>query len=948
MTGDDPGSASWRQIKGDHYKVIYPDGTDSIARRYLYLFEKTHETNRAELHVDIPYMPIIIHPYEVRSNGATVWVPRRLEIYSTPMYDPLFPCNWETMLALHEGRHVGQMTHYTKGVFKALSYLVGEQSAAPGMALFSDSYMMEGDAVLHETNFTSSGRGRSAWFLRHYRTSFISGEYNSFTKWRLGAYDKYYPNIYTFGYLFASHLRDETGNVHVNGDLFETESRLWWKTFWNYVESHKAVSGLAPRTLWSEAVSGQADRWIADDAMRAPFSPRKDLVSKRGRMFTRYTEIFRQDSSSLIMTKSGLGDSRQLVKVDASGNQKRLRYISSETSNLKYDGRNSIYFAEIVPDPRWTLRSFSILRKYDIPSGRITDITKRSRYFNPALSDEDGYLLAVEYMVEGGSRLVKVNCEDGTAEKVADAPDGGQLVEVAVSDGKIYATAIIEDGIGIYEMKEDGWRTIVDPQPSNINYLNSDGKKGLSFNSDLDGVDNVYFLDPSTGNLDRVTSSRFGTSSPSVDTATNTLFYSDYDLNGFAPVSVSLDSVVKVRKSFANPYKYTLADELAEQSRQAAKKMSAEEDSILYKSVYGKESSRFSKMANLFHIHSWAPLYVNIDRVMEMSFENINRTVAPGVMMMSQNLLGTAVTTAGYSYHNGFHAGHLNFNYSGLYPVFELAVDFNDRQHTVTNLDAVDNIIRYRGSNIDSPSLEIAAKVYLPLDFSRSGWSVGIIPQIQYNFNNDKVIYTGDMTRYHSLGCSFRYYRMKDYPTSCVYPRWGYGVNLGMRSVSSPLAHSDRLYYFNLYGYLPGFTSTQGLRLSCSRQWQKSLFNYGSIGNMVSMPRGYEERVLTDYSLLSADYVIPIYAVSGAEFLIGYLKRMRVIPFVDAAIDRSLLLEEGILKDREKAEKMLSYGFDWMIDGNLFNMSMNLSVGFRYARTLDGSNYMGVLFSTDL
>ena len=54
---------------------------------------------------------------------------------------------------------------------------------------------------------------------------------------------------------------------------------------------------------------------------------------------------------------------------------------------------------------------------------------------------------------------------------------------------------------------------------------------------------------------------------------------------------------------------------------------------------------------------------------------------------MSQNTLGTLTSTAGYSYHKGFHAGHLRVDYSGLLPVISLKFDINDRfrTHTLRN-----------------------------------------------------------------------------------------------------------------------------------------------------------------------------------------------------------------------------------------------------------------------
>ena len=50
--GNDPASAKWSVIQGDTYKVIFPQQTDSLARRYLYLFEKLRHTNLTGLKIE--------------------------------------------------------------------------------------------------------------------------------------------------------------------------------------------------------------------------------------------------------------------------------------------------------------------------------------------------------------------------------------------------------------------------------------------------------------------------------------------------------------------------------------------------------------------------------------------------------------------------------------------------------------------------------------------------------------------------------------------------------------------------------------------------------------------------------------------------------------------------------------------------------------------------------
>jgi hypothetical protein len=59
-----------------------------------------------------------------------------------------------------------------------------------------------------------------------------------------------------------------------------------------------------------------------------------------------------------------------------------------------------------------------------------------------------------------------------------------------------------------------------------------------------------------------------------------------------------------------------------------------------------------------------------------------------------------------------------------------------------------------------------------------------------------------------------------------------------------------------------------------------------------------------------------------------------VIPFVDWAYN------QGAREDK----KMLSVGSDVLLDFNFLNIPVPLSVGFRYARTMDNRNLIQFLF----
>ena len=277
--GSAPASVRWSQLKGDHYTVIYPRDIDSLAREFLYAFERSHDAVMAGLHIDPPRMPIILQPYYMNSNGNVSWAPRRVELYTTPPAQPLYALDWETQLAVHEGRHVGQFAHYTQGALRPFQYLAGEQGFALG---FPSTTQMEGDAVQNETDLTGSGRGRDPEFLKYFRTAFLSGDIRSYDRWRYGSYRYYTPNKYAFGYLINSTMRYRSGNYFVMGDILEEKVHSWWRVFSQSHRSYIRGSGLTVRKNWRDAVARYNSMWRWDYLLREPYSKPVSLLADRG------------------------------------------------------------------------------------------------------------------------------------------------------------------------------------------------------------------------------------------------------------------------------------------------------------------------------------------------------------------------------------------------------------------------------------------------------------------------------------------------------------------------------------------------------------------------------------------------------------------------------------------------------------------------------------------
>ncbi|MGX8707956.1 MAG: hypothetical protein ACSW72_04295, partial [Bacteroidales bacterium] len=289
----------------------------------------------------------------------------------------------------------------------------------------------------------------------------------------------------------------------------------------------------------------------------------------------------------------------------------------------------------------------------------------------------------------------------------------------------------------------------------------------------------------------------------------------------------------------------------------------AEEDSLLRRQIDSLESRRYSKILHGFHIHSWAPVYANVDRLMNdiggfdlTNFSNWYEYVAPGVTLISQNHLGTLVSVLGYSYHDHHHGAHAYFSYSGLYPKFDLAVDFNNRSQTHSEYQySPDEGLIVQTDTLARPGLNINAAMYVPLDFSRGGWFTTLTPRLNYVATNDSFRLLDDDAaldvdkRYtHAFIATLRFDTRLGRPTARLTPRLGFGAQLSGQMRLGPKIENTTSYGFNAWMFLPGFGKEDGFKLSYARQFQPwGAYKYTGDYNLVKMPYGYRREPLINY-----------------------------------------------------------------------------------------------------
>lgn len=970
--GSERGRIKWQYMETPDYRIIYPVGMDSLALRYGTLLQQyRYDVGRSAGFLPNQWFnkpwPVVMHPFTGESNGAVVGAPRRMELFTLPdSYNRLSPMPWELNLAIHENRHVAQYQSCYYGFWNWLYYPFGELAPTVAESMYSNAAMLEGDAVVAETALTDAGRGRTADFLAYYRMAFDNRDYRNWYRWRYGSLTHYTPDHYALGYLTIAGIRTGYDAPMFMDDYLSLIS----KPIKGINAMNRTVKKYSQKNLkytWPELINYYKQMWEQDDENRGPFQE-LDVLTPEKRGYTVYRgAVAVTGNHRILAVRTGLDRDPQLVEISSHG-VKALRPFSADSRLVYSAPAKSIFWSEVVPDPRWEMEQDSRIRRMDLVSHKITDFTKDGRYANPVVSPDGKQLAAIEFPVKGGSRAVVFDIDTGKELKSISAPDGLQFTEPAFWNGKLVLAGISDKGTGLYITDFSKIQTVMAPTPAKVRNLLT-RTDGIYLSSDRNGTNEIYRFNPDTKKLVRKTNTKYGATEPFF--LGEEMYFSALQPTGKLISKVDGDISVSVDPS--KVFHYPIADEL-----------SLQEDTLRATpkpadiSVKMTAPMEYNKVRNLFHIHSWMPFYYNTDRFKATYSEYTWQTVALGATLMYQNLTGTASGTLGLSLHenpatNRLGAGlHARMTYTGLYPVFDFALDFGDRPSAIlqqwydVDRDSLFLTTLYQeDARIKRPHMYVGGKatVSLPLGFSKGGWETLIRPSLSltsstdlYYFPAKRVYYNKETGSYNetadnyvsgvssSLMAEARLSAVTQVAKapSQVMPRLGVGADISLKTNLMTTS-----WYANWYGYLPGLFRLQGLKLEAEIQrsdvdvisantfWPNKMEDLAPRGLTDDGIGVVMNRLCPSQLKFSADYVIPAFSIETHITPYVYIRNFEFVPFVD--FTRIKFIENPNLPSDSK--NLYSVGMDFNVRfEKLFMLSTSLKLGIRTAYN-GGSGY---------
>jgi Tol biopolymer transport system component len=899
ISGQDPSKIKWDQINSENFQIIYPQEFRAEAQRLANSLEAVYIYDTYTLNFKPKKISVILHNFSSVSNAFVAWAPKRAEFYTIPGQD-IYPQDWLDQLALHEFRHVVQVSKMYQGFTKILYFLFREQAMAGVLGLYVPFWFLEGDAVSTETALSHSGRGRLPEFEMRLRAQVLQRKIYSYEKALFGSYKDFVPDRYVLGYQLVANARKRYG------------PKIWDKTL-DHVARHpvglfpfshgiRKTSGLSKWKYYRSCLHELDSLWV-DEGSKISYTPFTQLNLRPKKVYTNYRYPQFMNDSQVVAQKAGLANITEYVLLHKDGTEKRI-FRPGFVDPVWLSARgNKIVWSEFSYDKRWGNRTWYDIISYDVSTEKRKRLTRRRFLFAPRLSDDGKKIVAVEASPENKYSLVIIDANTGKDLKKTSHPKNEYLLTPTWSeDGKELIVILLNNngkGIASVNIETDSFKIIL---PYSYKDITQAVKKGdhIYYHGIYSGIDNIYDLEISSGRISQITSSRFGAFDPELSRDGKKLLYADYSAMGFNIASMDIQYASNIRLDNVKDYSIKLYNNIAAQEKGVLNF-----DSFPSKNYPAK---RYLKFPHLLNIHSWAPLSANAS----------NYNINPGITLLSQNKLSTTIVQANYTYNYNERAGGITSSviYQAWYPVISLSTSNKGRAGSYTDAGGMSHRYTWHEQNYGlriSQNLNLTRGKYIRnFNFSlqENYQNIGQAIDAPPNFSGGSIL----RGEWEASGNRLLKVNARD-----MRSRWGQSFSVNYMSGQAGDFKVKSLFTGEVDLYVPGFLKHHSLKLAGVYQMQGT--GRFSFSSPVYLVRGFTGILgYRSFTRVSADYKLP---VAYPDLRLGpvlYLQRIKANFFYDY----------GYAGFTSKNSVYNSLGVEITNDIHLLNFIAPIDIGFRY------------------
>ncbi|NND35253.1 MAG: hypothetical protein HKN76_21880, partial [Saprospiraceae bacterium] len=527
-----PPSIEWMQINTDTVRIIFPSQLEPQAQRLANAIHYLHQHAQEDIGDKTYKIDIVVNNQSTIANGSVSIAPWRSHFLTTPLQDnfALTSMPWLDLLAIHEYRHVTQLSTARRGIVKLLSYLFGQESWAGGANLSIPNWFTEGDAVWAETEFSNQGRGRVAHFLQGYRAFDNEGKRYSYAKARNGSIKDYVPDHYRLGYLLLRHGHEQYGETFWKRVLME--SSAYKGILYPFSNAIKRKTGLNTRELYHQMLD-EVD--LSLNLLPESRGTDEILPTANPTIFTDYLHpYFYAIDSSLIYFK------RTYEKIGAfyafnlaSGREERLLTRGIGIEPYFGHANGLLAWTELTTDSRWHERDYTDIITYDIRKNVRKRITRKMRYFSPQPDSAGVRIICTNVNEIGESSLHLLNAQTGEILKIFQHPGWFYTFPKWSHDSQAVIAAVRDQNghMGLVSIDiETGAERELFPMRNKILGIPAVNAKEVFYSASTETLENIFATDLITGSTRQITEEANGAFQAAL--SPDGLYYTTFTSNG--------------------------------------------------------------------------------------------------------------------------------------------------------------------------------------------------------------------------------------------------------------------------------------------------------------------------------------------------------------------------------------------------------------------------------
>jgi hypothetical protein len=803
-------------------------------------------------------------------------------------------------------------------------------------------WFWEGDAVVTETAFTSGGRGRIPNFGLLFRTNLMEDRVFNYHKQYLRSYKHNIPNHYVFGYHMVSYLRKRTNDPMIWDKITEKTWRVPFIPF-AFSSAISKYAGVHVTDLYREMADDLISEW-KEETHALVLTPFETVPHSERTGYTDYMYPQVLGDRSVLVMKRGIADIAQF-RILKDGIEKKS-FIPGQVNDagmLSASG-NLVVWNEYHFDPRWRMRTYSVIKMYDLSKKRLYFVTNKSRYAGAAISPDQKKIVTVETNTEYNTALTVLDTAGNVLRQFPNESNAFYSMARWSAEGdRIVALKTTEAGRAVVAVNYStgAEQELLPPSRENIGHPVLAGGY-LLYNSPASGIDNIYAVDIARGERKQVTSSRYGAYNPALSDDLKTIFYNEQTRDGFEVASIPFDPSAwrtYVVNPDPGPYSKLVTDQ--------------EAHADLFDNIPARayESKKYSKLSGIFNPYSWGAYF------------DTGLTQAD-IGISSQDVLSTTVLKLGYLYDINERTGswRAGVSYQNWFPIIDVDFKFADRSADLDSLtyDKVQagDTTRVR-EKLDFAWQErnVEAGVRIPLITTNSRYFGSIsfanyvgftqVTEFSNSIDGGGRIIPSNFPQYffrsyqdngNLLYNRFRLsaFRLLKQNRRDINSKWGQSIFMNWYSTpyggdfsGNQFSFYSLLYFPGLFKHhsLWGWWGYQSTFLPTGSDTRRNLDNY-IFNNQIPLPRGIPVSRFQKFYSMSANYSLPVWYPDAAIGPVVNLQRVRLNAFSDYGFGSSASPEATV------TETYLTVGAELKFDLNILRLLNQFDIGVRYSYSL--------------